>query len=315
MKRGLVCALTVLLLSSGAVLAEEPLAAMPPVGDHVAPVAGPIDGAIVDPHPIHVDAEYLLWRINSSAIAVGVAGREGDQQGGRFMLSYMAIPDDFCSVEAGAFFLGRNDNFTTTVGGLGNFSNTYWGAELNADKLLCQFGSLTINGFVGFRYFSFNEETDTTFRNGVGYTTVDNLITHNDFYGVHLGMDACLQFQHFFIDTRGSIALGANKEVADVYSVNSPLPGLIVPGGAIFAPVDNGRHARTKFCAQGDVIVRVGYWFTDNICGSIGFDGTYMKNIARAGNQFNASFAGSGFVFTDSNVTIEGLNFGIEVRF
>jgi hypothetical protein len=233
---------------------------------------------------------------------------------------------------------------------VGTETSRLWGAELNAR---CASGSLAgVSTFAGFRYFNFREDLGvldtvqlflpTTISAGSGnsfgtnlgnlqYSTADRIATHNEFYGSQVGFDLDLPIHRLVIDLHTAVALGVMHQSADVFGANVQSGGAPAPGGLLSGPLDNGTHSRNIISWVPEIDAKVGYMLTPWARVYVGYDFMYLWNVLRPSEQTGFSTAGAtitvaggptpvtvtqpAFQFKGSDVWVQGVNFGVELRF
>ncbi len=222
------------------------------------------------------------------------------------------------------------------------------GAELMARANAAYFGPAKIDFVVGGRYLYFGEDYELNDNYTVNLTSVsaatvvpglpttiavgtyDRIIAHNNFYGGQAGFDAETDLGNLYLDARVVCALGANEESVNITALSTSPAGIVL-GGSNYGAGDVGDHLRMRISVIPETNLRVGYMFNPNIRAWVGFDGMYMFNVVRSAGQVASAGAplqvtvGStstiatvnpfAFHFTDSNLPVEGVNFGIEFRF
>jgi hypothetical protein len=163
------------------------------------------------------------------------------------------------------------------------------------------------------------------------FVTSDTIRTHNDFYGGQVGFDLDMSASRFIMDIRVMAALGVMHQTVDVFSTSVLPGGSVVAGGLLSSPFDQGRHNRDRISAIPEVNVKLGYLITPRLRAYVGYDFMYIANTLRPGEQTGVSTSGiqvtvagattpitvsqPAFRFHDSDVWINGINFGLELRF
>jgi hypothetical protein len=163
----------------------------------------------------------------------------------------------------------------------------------------------------------------------VNFTTFDLIRTRNHFYGGQVGVDMDAEVGHFFLKARGKVALGAMHEVVDIESRAINTDGTLVSGGLFGAPTDNGEHHRNRVCVVPEINVKLGYAVTHNLRAFVGYDFLYISDVVRPGDQVSLSTTNTTitvggqttninvnqptFRFRDTDMWINGINFGIEL--
>ncbi len=232
----------------------------------------------------------------------------------------------------------------------GTFANELWGAELNLRSSGYRVGGFTFGGLAGVRYLHF--EDTLTFANDVrvtdapqspvrapflpiALTTFDRIKTHNEIFAPQLGVEVEAQCYGFFVNGRGTVAVGPNFQEVNVQGqttvVGGSNPLTNAPGGLLSGPANQGDHSRTRVTFIPEFNAKLGYQ-----CGSwlrvhVGYDALSIEHTARPAQQiaFNnlatsVTVAGSTnqvnvtqptINLHDSDTWIQGLNFGMEFRY
>jgi hypothetical protein len=236
---------------------------------------------------------------------------------------------------------------------VGTTSNALWGAEINTSCGRCYFGGLALSGLIGFRYVDFHEDMDLSnsvrlFRPAglpatmgdlegslpadLSFNTRDLMNTHNHFYVAQVGTTLDLMLGNFFLNARGKFGFGVVHESVDIDSrTTSTLQPTSVPGGLLAGPLDLGKHARDHVAFIPELNVRLGYELTRWLRAYVGYDGLFLSNVARPGeqtgvNQVNTQITVAGsttqvnvmqpaFRFSDSHLYAQGIDFGLEFRY
>jgi hypothetical protein len=237
-----------------------------------------------------------------------------------------------------------------------------WGAELNARCNGCYYGPVAVGAIAGLRYLNFQDDltVDDNFtlvrpaglpsQGGVNgdpptgggrpfqspliFNTFDHATTRNNFIGGQIGVDFDADIYGFTFDLRGKVAMGAMYEIADIVaftSNNDQVAGGFMPGGLLYGQADNGRHTRTKIAFIPELNFKVGYHFTENLVGFVGYDVMYLSQVIRPGDLSSSvrsstsanvggtpiqlSTSSQVFQFNDSHTWAQGFNFGMQVSF
>jgi len=145
-----------------------------------------------------------------------------------------------------------------------------WGAELNASGRLCSFMSDRLDGFIGFRYLSFDESVNVSGTStivpqntnpGLDFSYFDTFGVHNQFYGAQIGLQSDFACGRWFLNLKGKMAIGDMHETARVdgsttvlaHGILPPLPAGVpplpftLPGGVLAQPTNIGHFSRDRF--------------------------------------------------------------------
>lgn len=63
--------------------------------------------------------------------------------------------------------------------------------------------------------------------------------------------------------------------------------GTLLPGGIFIESQDLGKHAADRFAVIPEGRLQVGYAFTTNLVGFVGYNGMYVSSVARPGGQID----------------------------
>jgi hypothetical protein len=219
----------------------------------------------------------------------------------------------------------------------------FFGGEANGLLELYNRRELHIGLIGGFRYFGLHESFDLdtvstdTARFG-SVTTHDGVDTENNFYGGQFGVRSSLVCGPFSLDVVSKLALGDvrqevhNAGFTSVTNGGFGLPTGNFPAGIFNMPSNSGWHHRDVFGYLPEADIRVGYFFTENLRGTIGYNVLYLSNVARASTQVdriinpsqNPLLSGAATVsgplapaasFQRTEFWAHGLMVGLELRF
>jgi hypothetical protein len=244
---------------------------------------------------------------------------------------------------------------------VGNAANEFYDTQLNARGTFLRIGCADFGGLVGLRYLMYKDElvvntasrlflppgsTDTvnnttvSLSQDISFNTTDRITVRNNFFGPQAGLEIDLKWGSFFLDTRGTLALGVMHQIAQVTGVTSVVnndPVHLTPasvtntGGLLSTPFDNGQHTRDRFAYVPEVNAKLGCQVTNWLRAWVGYDGILIGHAARAadssvtnslatsvtvaGSTNNVNVTGANFRFQDRDVWVQGLTFGFEVRY
>ncbi len=222
-----------------------------------------------------------------------------------------------------------------------------WGAEANLRTNLVRNCWFTLDALAGFRYFALDETLDIRedLTDPVGGpsgcnpgTTVaparflvhDQFQARNRFYGGQVGLEAEMRRGRWSLDLRTKVALGNTHEIVTISggTLVSPLAGgtpTTQVGGLLAQASNIGRYSRDRFAVMPELGLKVGYQVTNHLTAFVGYDFTYLSNVARPGNQVDLGLnAGQlcglpgtrpAFAFKDTDFWVHGVNFGLEFRY
>jgi hypothetical protein len=223
-------------------------------------------------------------------------------------------------------------------------TNSLWGGEVNGRWTSVQFGTMTFGGLAGFRYVGFDESLNlqdsallslaTAGSPTVVQNTTDSIRARNNFYGGQLGTDVTWFCKGVFLDLRGKVGLGMTHESVDLGGATTmTLNGVstTLPGGALTGAGTLGTHNRNRIAWTYELNLKLGYEVTNWFSIYVGYDYLDLSNVVRSTgvtgvSQTNvtATVAGTGtavtlsqptFRFTDSNLWLQGFNFGFALHY
>ena len=190
----------------------------------------------------------------------------------------------------------------------------------------------------GFRYLrlaenlTFNSSLTSTVSPGTVFTTFDGFKTANNFYGADLGLMRERRSSRWSLATTARIALGFTSQVATISgnSTTTPSGGSTTTstGGLYALPTNIGTYHRDTFAYVPQIELKLGYYVTQNLRLTVGYDLIYWSRVARPGEQINTSLntsqasggaltgqAGPLFSFHESDLWIQGVSVGGELVF
>jgi hypothetical protein len=172
----------------------------------------------------------------------------------------------------------------------------------------------------------------------------DRFATSNQFYGGQVGAEGRWMFGRLTLDGRVKLALGITQQELTVdgnqqiIGRNNPDPR---PGGLLALPSNIGSFSSSRFSVVPEVGGSVGYYVTDWMRLSVGYNFLYWSSVIRPGDQIDRNLnsdqipnfnlvpvAGGGFrparistdpppqrLFNPTDYWAHGLTFGVEVNF
>jgi hypothetical protein len=219
-----------------------------------------------------------------------------------------------------------------------------WGAEVNGFGNIGRFGRWDVDWLAGARYLDLREELGlTAFRldlaaPGAGDTLLfsDQFETRNQFYGGQVGARGRWCCGRLDLDVVGKLALGVTHQVVDrsgqVSATIAPAPPIIDNGELFVQPSNQGRATRDAFTVIPQIQLKLGYYLTERLRVTLGYDFLYSSSVARAGDQIDRTlnlqqspiFANPALPaggparpaggVNDSDFWVHGLSLGLELR-
>jgi hypothetical protein len=229
----------------------------------------------------------------------------------------------------------------------GSFSavNTFflYGAEANLrHNFLCGCNWF-IDGFAGWRLLGLNESlsmnenlavlssVNPALPAGSTFHVNDRFGTSNLFNGAQVGVIGEYRLGRWSFDLRNGIALGGTQQFVNISgSTTTAGPGIPTttsPGGLLALPSNIGPHTRSIVGFVEELGFNVGYQFTNHIRGFVGYNFLFWSSVVRPAEQIDLTVnpnlippAVSGgpnrpaFSFNGSNFWVQGIQFGIDIR-
>jgi hypothetical protein len=263
-----------------------------------------------------------------------------------------AVTDSFplVKVPGTPFFYGGFRGSDTVIA-----HTQLWGSEINGVFNVLRTDRWTVDAIAGFRYADLLENIsligNTTSvvpvaaGGGVAFlnnfydgtvTAFDSWRTRSQFYGGQAGFKAETQFGKVFASLSAQVALGSTHQELEIggYSTLLTNAGMFAQsqGGTLNTVNNIGSYSRNQFSVIPEVELKLGYNITERMRISIGYDFFYWTNVAQAGAQtdrtvdlrqvptipiYDPTLHGTlpATQIRNSNITAQGLNFGIEFKF
>jgi len=168
---------------------------------------------------------------------------------------------------------------------------------------------------------------------GENIRAFDQFNTRNLFYGGEIGIRAEVWQGRWFADITGGVALGATHQTTDINGftiLTPPVAGLGGRGDLLAQSSNIGHYSRDVFSVLPEFEFNVGYQVTNNLRLYLGYTFLYWTNVTRPGDaidlQVNSTrtpaslLPPSGpaaplFTFRNSDFWVQGINFGMQVRY
>ncbi len=187
-----------------------------------------------------------------------------------------------------------------------------WGVEPNFLCKYCCDCNYRVDLLGGFRYLNLREsisiEEDVIFDgsfDGVDaqgrplannqFFASDRFATSNQFYGAQLGVEGRWQRDRFTVDGRAKLAVGVTQQTLDINGFQIrrlPNNGGIetYQGGLLALPNSNiGHYEKERFSFVPEISVSVGYYLTERLRATFGYNVLYWSNVMRPGNQIDTA--------------------------
>jgi hypothetical protein len=161
----------------------------------------------------------------------------------------------------------------------------------------------------------------------------DQFNTRNLFYGGEIGIRAEVWQGRWFADITGGVALGTTQQTTDINgstTLTPPVAGFGGRGDLLTGTSNIGHYSRNVFSVLPELGFNVGYQVTNNLGLYIGYTFLYWTNVTRPGDaidlQVNSTRtpvslvppsgpAAPLFTFRSSDFWVQGINFGMRVRY
>ncbi len=209
--------------------------------------------------------------------------------------------------------------------------------EINIRRALYNDGWRRFDVLVGYRYFRLSEglniQTNTTSLQtqvGTQFSINDAFNTNNNFNGGQLALNWQFYRGLWTLDLLGKVALGGVSQRAKINGSTTVIATdgstTTSTGGILALPSNIGNHNQTVFGVLPEFDINLRYQWTPLWRLNIGYTFMALTNVLRPGDQVSlnvdpAQFppGTSGtfpvFAFNQSDVWLQGLNFGIECNF
>ncbi len=179
----------------------------------------------------------------------------------------------------------------------------------------------------------------TTFGAPATLSIQDRFQAYNWFIGGQLGAGQRWYWGSFFLDARGTVAIGSTQMQTTINGLTTLFTGpTLTPvattqGGLYAQPTNIGRVEQARFTYLPTVDLKFGWCLTSRLVATIGYNGTYWSSVARPGDQINQAITVSQVpslatfgptlapnVFPQHHVVAtdfwaQGLTAGLEIRF
>jgi hypothetical protein len=233
-----------------------------------------------------------------------------------------------------------------------------WGLEGNAVCNVLHASCVRWDFLFGFRYLNFREDIDIsdskTFLPGGSQAVVgsfegalvpegailsrsDHFGTRNRFYGPQIGTRIEANYRRLSVAGMAKIAFGGSAQVVDISGQSTlDVPGVVMRtanGGLLALPSNSGKFEEGDATWIPEFNVNVGYWVTNNIRLSIGYNYLYWRDVLRAPDQINRTINPSEVPtlpqfsnppdgapaplppFVKTTMWVQGITFGVELKY
>jgi hypothetical protein len=216
-------------------------------------------------------------------------------------------------------------------------SRSIYSNELNLRRGLYEDCCRRVDVLAGYRYMRLGETLDINTNStdlqsaeeGAQFLATDQFSTNNNFNGGQLGLN--LQFTRgcWTWDFLGKVALGGVSQRARINGSTTITQGgdsNTYSGGILALPSNIGQHDQTVFGVLPEFGVNLRYQWTPLWRVNIGYTFMALTNVLRPGDQISLSIdpdqipPGTAanfpqYNFNQSDVWLQGINFGVECNF
>jgi hypothetical protein len=216
-------------------------------------------------------------------------------------------------------------------------------AEFLLRKSLFRGENAAFDFTLGYRYMHLNDHLEfddsssflagqSAFPAGSVVAQTDHFDTLNDFEGGQIGFSALFQRQRWTLDASLKVGVGqTSSKVTIDGSTTSIIPGQATStqsGGVLALPSNSGVFNSQRLSVVSELGLTLGWDFTPQLRGTIGYDLLYWTGVARPGDQIDQNIntgqfpppTTSGatrpeFVLHTSDYWAQGVNLGLDLRF
>lgn len=200
-----------------------------------------------------------------------------------------------------------------------NNSFGLWGAGVNLTS--APFGAIDlcdtsgfgprwqVMGLGGFRFLQARDDVEITefgtilpnqiFPNRAGeqFVVRDSFAANNSFYGGNLGIAVERRWSRFFVNFRGSVALGTTHQTLKIAGSQVVTPFNGTPqdfsGGLLALPSNIGTFERDVFGVVPEIGLNIGTWITRHWRVYAGYSLLYWSDVIRSGEQISLRLDGN----------------------
>jgi hypothetical protein len=233
--------------------------------------------------------------------------------------------------------------FTGSIAAL-DHSNNFYGGHADVEEVFLCTSCWRVASLLGYRFLRFDDGLDVDQNvtaqgggilvRGTQIITADRFSAQNEFHGLDLGLRADYAHNGWSVGLLGKIAVGRiEREVSIGGSTQITVPGsgtTNLPGGFLALSSNSGTFKSEDWVVAPELGATLGWDINCNLRLSLGYSVLFWTDVARAANQVDLTinpnlFPNSGssnttpsrpaFVLQKSDLWVQSLNLGIEVRF
>ncbi len=221
-----------------------------------------------------------------------------------------------------------------------------WGAEANGLANLWCWRGLRFDALAGFRTMQFYEsinmgqftqvESTAPIVGGQVAAGYDYFGVTNNFYGGQVGLRSVIQNGRLFLEVQAKAAVGDVQEVLNIAGQTTIIqpgqPTRTLPGDLYALSSNIGGHSKTSFAVLPEGNVNIGWQVLEHLRLRLGYSFLYLSRVARAGSQIDTTLNPNlipisvtygapggtlrpGVRITESDFTVQGFNFGLELTY
>jgi hypothetical protein len=175
-----------------------------------------------------------------------------------------------------------------------------------------------------------------TFRAGDRFVVTDRFAVRNQFYGGQIGAEGRWLRDRFTLDGRAKLALGVTDQQLEITGNQTLRRNGVTRTyvGGLYALGSNiGRFSQSRFAVVPEVGISAGYYVTDRVRLSVGYNLLYWSSVIRPGQQIDRNLNGNlipnfdlagippsqaarpAVLFKTTDYWAQGITFGVEVQF
>jgi hypothetical protein len=129
--------------------------------------------------------------------------------------------------------------------------------------------------------------------NGTHVINTDQFSTKNQFYGGQVGVLVEKDWGRLTLDGLFKLAVGVTHEELSIQGSQQFPPGTpnvdTRPGGLFALNSNIGNYSRNRFAVAPELGVTVGWYFTENLLVTVGYNLLYWSNVVRPGQQIDTN--------------------------
>jgi hypothetical protein len=233
-----------------------------------------------------------------------------------------------------------------------NAPSEVWGMQANMTCKWCSGCDYRLDLLGGFRFLSLREQLEVIEDiqtlpglpdpfNNTHVLVRDSFATNNQFYGGQVGASYQKTIDRFTLGATGILAMGVTHQELTIQGSQQFPPGTpnvdTRPGGLLALNSNIGRFARDRFAVVPELTLTAGYFLTENVQVTLGYNFLYWSSVVRPGDQIDRNLdvtripnftlrtpvpavpgapgAHPGVLFKDTDYWLQGLTVGLRFTF